>query len=755
MGNAQSRLDILINARNNAAAPIKDLVNDLGGLEKAVQLGSAALKTLGVGLTLAGGKQIYDMGMELARTAAYAEDVAVAFDSMTESAGTTSQDMLASLKKGSAGAISEFDLMLTANRAMLLEVSSSAEELGQLMSVAMVRSNAMGMTTQEAFNDIVTGIGRFSPQILDNLGIVIDMQKANEDYAQSLGKTADELTETEQKQALLNAVLEQSADLVKDVQEKGGDAAAKFERMDAAIQNAKDALGDLFQPAMAVIAENIAAAAEAAAEGMKAMADSEGLGQLAFNAEHSASLILGLERELEFLREEEEMLSETHQKGSADWVALQKDIAETEVRLEKTKDAQIEYNRAALAASAGLSEQNHAQVELGLSLANITSVAPGAAMGIDQVGQAAATAALQANLLQEQFNLLISQSTAISSMIDRAATASGILYAGKQGDVAGLTRQGEVAYQLERQRDAWRDMNYSEKEIAEVLMPSYIQQLQEADRATFSTARSTETISEEARKAQQAFEDLKGTVSSVLGDALSHDTGVDPDEVLEKLGIPRADTINENARRLADIAANGLKDQDWLGAFQNEVPDIWNMIRTAQNPQEEAAYLLRDFQDGLLTSAIDKGKAKEIVKRMILGDQKMSALAQEIAEELAAEMGVPLEEALAASKGALGVATATEGGVATGETFATSAAEGVSAASGGTGMVDNLIAQVQASYEKLRVNGREAGKAWGDGFVAVVGENIPPSLIGILTNLVTPEVMAKFSQQGTLTGAVP
>src|SRR5690606_916954 len=101
------------------------------------------------------------------------------------------------------------------------------------------------------------------------------------------------------------------------------------------------------------------------------------------------------------------------------------------------------------------------------------------------------------------------------------------------------------------------------------------------------------------------------------------------------------------------IAANGLKGQDWLDAFASEVPDIWRMIRTAQNPQEEAAHLLRDFQDGLLTAAIDRDKAKEIVRRQILGDRNLAEMAREIAEELAAEMGIPLQEAMAASRTAL------------------------------------------------------------------------------------------------------
>jgi hypothetical protein len=217
------------------------------------------------------------------------------------------------------------------------------------------------------------------------------------------------------------------------------------------------------------------------------------------------------------------------------------------------------------------------------------------------------------------------------------------------------------------------------------------------------------------------------------------------------MGFPREDAINENARRLADIAVNGLKDQDWLGEFGNEVPDIWRMIRTAQNPQEEAARLLQDFQDGLLTSPIDKQKAKEIVKRQIMGDQNMAALANEIATELAAEMGIPMQQALAAAQGTIGGGTGLGSEAAT--QFAEGAAAGMEEGDGGGMMVTKFIDQARAKYSLLTTAGKDAGKMWGDGFLAVVGDSVPPALIDILSNLVTPQVMASMAQRGSLTGA--
>jgi hypothetical protein len=204
---------------------------------------------------------------------------------------------------------------------------------------------------------------------------------------------------------------------------------------------------------------------------------------------------------------------------------------------------------------------------------------------------------------------------------------------------------------------------------------------------------------------------------------------------------------------LADIAANGLKDQDWLGEFRNEVPDIWNMIRLAQNPQEEAARLLQDFQDGLLTSPIDKAKAKEIVRRQITGDQNMAALATEIATELAAEMGIPMQQALAAAQGTLGGGTGMGTEAAT--TFADGAAAALDEGNGGGAFVTKFTEQMKASYNLLSQAGKDAGKMWGANFLEVVGENVPPALVKILVELTTPGVIAALAQKGSLTGATP
>jgi sugar-specific transcriptional regulator TrmB len=109
------------------------------------------------------------------------------------------------------------------------------------------------------FNDIVVGIGRASPLILDNLGITVKIGEANEKYAESLGKASKELTVAEKKQALLNAVLDQGASIMERVGEAGQmiTAAERLQRFQAALDNLMVEIGQTFLPLFTEISEGL------------------------------------------------------------------------------------------------------------------------------------------------------------------------------------------------------------------------------------------------------------------------------------------------------------------------------------------------------------------------------------------------------------------------------------------------------------------------------------------------------------------
>ena len=143
---------------------------------------------------------------DYADQAAKYEQSRQAFNSMAEGMGADAEKVFERVRKLSGGLIDDNALIESMNKAISLGIP--IEKLGDLMLIARAKSRDMGITTTQAFNDIATGIGRGSPLILDNLGLVMKVGTANEQMAASLGKTANELTDKEKKMAILNATLD-------------------------------------------------------------------------------------------------------------------------------------------------------------------------------------------------------------------------------------------------------------------------------------------------------------------------------------------------------------------------------------------------------------------------------------------------------------------------------------------------------------------------------------------------------------------
>ena len=156
--------------------------------------------------------------VDLYKLGAQATRMENAFKSMAASVGSSSDEMLTSLRNASRGTISDMDLMLSANRAMMLGVTNDAATMGRLLEVAIARGQAIGRSPLEAFDDIAVGIGRMSGPILDNLGILTGGEQAFKAYAESIGKTADALTDVEKRQFLVNKVLADTTPLAEDAQ---------------------------------------------------------------------------------------------------------------------------------------------------------------------------------------------------------------------------------------------------------------------------------------------------------------------------------------------------------------------------------------------------------------------------------------------------------------------------------------------------------------------------------------------------------
>lgn len=159
-----------------------------------------------------------------------------------------SADMIVSkLREVSKGTISNQDIMLAANRAVALNVTKDVNQMAQLLEIARVKAKAMGTTTTQAFSDMMTGIGRASPLILDNLGIIT---KGWAEEASASGKAMD-------SQFVLNKILAQGT---VELARAGAGALTNAERMQqltATMTNMKLSLGAAFAPVFMPITEGI------------------------------------------------------------------------------------------------------------------------------------------------------------------------------------------------------------------------------------------------------------------------------------------------------------------------------------------------------------------------------------------------------------------------------------------------------------------------------------------------------------------
>lgn len=244
-----ANLQIVISALNKASSEINKVKTEIKGVGDTGKVAEGGVKGFGASLSsvigtaamvagaIAGVSVAIKEVIEAAKEGAAFQRMEDASASLARSLDADMSEIMDALREASLGMVSDFDLMQAASRAMMLGVSADSEQLAQLMEVAALRGRAMGISTTQAFNDIVTGIGRASPMILDNLGIVIDAEGKYQAYAEALGKTAEELTKAEKTQALLNGVLESSKGLL---EETGGltlDNAGKWEQMSAAQKN--------------------------------------------------------------------------------------------------------------------------------------------------------------------------------------------------------------------------------------------------------------------------------------------------------------------------------------------------------------------------------------------------------------------------------------------------------------------------------------------------------------------------------------
>lgn len=229
-------LQIIIRARDatsGAFATVTRRLRAIGraasdiGKSIAVIGGSAAAAVTGLGLLARRGGEVANVQQAFARVVG---DSAAALDQ---------------LRAATRGLVPDMDLMTGFNQAIALGSARNVEEFGRMARAAFALSRTLGIDAKFALESLNTGISRQSKLYLDNLGIILDLDAANERYARKRGKQAKDLTELEKREAFRIAALEEAERVVSRLGEGSDNAGDSATRLWNQLKNVGDEIARL------------------------------------------------------------------------------------------------------------------------------------------------------------------------------------------------------------------------------------------------------------------------------------------------------------------------------------------------------------------------------------------------------------------------------------------------------------------------------------------------------------------------------
>ena len=249
-----------INAINNAVKDLEGKTGKLGDVNDRLRNRNRGLSKSFA--TLRSHMLLYSFAMGLGirqllkfvDSSAKVKSMERAFESLT--GGTmNASDMMGELQKATDGTMSKFDLFQQANNAMILGVTDSTETMSELFDAAQRLGNALGKDTKSSVESLITGIGRQSRLMLDNIGIIVKADEAYDAFAKKIGTTVDKLSDGDKKQAFFNATLESAREKLKGLPPEIITTQMSLDRFAASSDNAAAVIGDAFSKDVAFAAE--------------------------------------------------------------------------------------------------------------------------------------------------------------------------------------------------------------------------------------------------------------------------------------------------------------------------------------------------------------------------------------------------------------------------------------------------------------------------------------------------------------------
>ncbi len=174
------------------------------------------------------------------------EGIRSAFEGITGDADA----MLASLREGSSGMVTDVDLMKSYNQAAQLVGESFANQLPDAMGYLGKVAASTGQDVGFMLDSLVKGVGRLSPMILDNLGIQVTLEQATAKAAEMFGVEAEQLDKAKVQAGMMAVVTEQLEANTAAMPDVAGTAATQMAQLGVTMENLKAQIGMALLPVL-------------------------------------------------------------------------------------------------------------------------------------------------------------------------------------------------------------------------------------------------------------------------------------------------------------------------------------------------------------------------------------------------------------------------------------------------------------------------------------------------------------------------
>jgi hypothetical protein len=243
-------------AQKNHASAILRIDEEQHG-KRIAMLDKFKANWLAVTAGIAAAWAIANKAMTLAQEGAAFQQQGQSFANLAAANGVSADKLIADLRRVSGETVSVQQLVEKSGTAMLTGIN--ADMLPKLMEIAKASSRITGQTVTAAFDSISIGLARMSKLKLDDLGILVDVEKANKAYAEAHNLVASALTEAEKKQAFFNATLLAGQKIIDDTGSAAETDADKMAKFSASIDDIGKSVGILLSGPMASLAAEMSA----------------------------------------------------------------------------------------------------------------------------------------------------------------------------------------------------------------------------------------------------------------------------------------------------------------------------------------------------------------------------------------------------------------------------------------------------------------------------------------------------------------